>query len=93
MFTFYLASGFAEESCVIVFKVLFVIILIWIADNPLLKVTKCRQRYQLKQYATVTVVSARHVGHGYNAELRNAEYRCGMRKILETAQYFYKIKL
>jgi len=25
--------------------------------------------------------------------MRKAEYRCGMRKILETAPYFYKTKL
>ena len=33
------------------------------------------------------------LGKGYNAEMGNAEYRCGMHKVLETAPYVYKKKL
>jgi len=42
--------------------------------------------------ADIEQLSVVFIGSVYNAEVRNAEYRCGMHKIPRTVQYFCKMK-
>ena len=53
-------------------------------SNPIIILTQHNLRHSNSNPSTE--------GYGYNAELRNADYRCRMHKIPRIAQYFCKIK-